>query len=462
MPVTASFIFVVQTIISSSSQQPSSNVCSFSNRVRDGSTALTEVPPGVQFRHCNNCVRFPSDRSLPMAQPAGKRFQCEQLASESPPSLSTFEDALHDAHIPGLVAIVVDKNGILYDEAIGYHSPIISNERRAMDSEKSIFVLASISKTFIVVAVMQLVEEQRVNLDIDINTYLSPAMKIRHPLHPNVPITLRHLLSHTAGIKSNFEEELRHYQPDDDFVKSNLSETIAKYLDNKSNWWLQAPGEITEYSNIGVSVAALVVENVTNTSFEQYVQDRILRCLGIKAGYRISDFANRKQNLVEHFIYNASWLEQFHNLVPQLNISRPDNSSDWLNVPQFGAQDYPAGSLRMSARSLTIFLHSFLNNFSLLLRNTSSVDEMLRIVRHEQSDVEYGLIWNWRVIHGRRLVGHRGAIPGVTNIMMANEARTLGIIILSNGDISKSDDQSKRVYETIIHIMSKLFDYFEK
>ena len=116
----------------------------------------------------------------------------------------------------------------------------------------------------------------------------------------------------------------------------------------------------------------------------------------------------------------------------------------------------------MSARSLTIFLHSFLNNFSLLLQNTSSVDEMLRIVRYEQSDVEYGLVWNWRVIRGRRLVGHRGAIPGVINIMMANEARTLGIIILSNGDITKSDDQSKRVYETIIHIMSTLFDYFEK
>ncbi|CAF3795966.1 unnamed protein product [Rotaria sp. Silwood1] len=87
---------------------------------------------------------------------------------------------------------------------------------------------------------------------------------------------------------------------------------------------------------------------------------------------------------------------------------------------------------------------------------------MLKIVRHEDSDVEFGLIWNWRIIRGRRFIGHRGAIPGVTNIMMANEKRTLGVIILSNGDISKDDDQAKKVYETIINIMLQLFDCFEE
>ncbi|UJR14496.1 hypothetical protein I4U23_001492 [Adineta vaga] len=389
----------------------------------------------------------------------------EEFILQFPPSLSTFEEALHDAYIPGIVAIVINRNDILYNQAIGYHSPIISNERQSMDSEKSVFVLASISKTFVSVAVMQLVESKQLNLDTDINSYLSSVMKIIHPLHSTIPITLRHLLSHTAGIKSNFEEELKHYQPTDDFLKSNLSETISKYLSNKFNWSSQSPGNITEYSNIGISLAALIVELVTHTTFEQYVQDRILKHLGIyehEAGYRISNFENRKEDLVEHYIYNASWLEQFHQLVPQLNIVQAKNSSDWLYVPHYGAKDYPAGSLRMSAHSLAIFLQSFLNDFPTLLQNSSSVDEMLRIVRHKDSDVDYGLVWNWRRINGRYLVGHRGAVPGVTNIMMANEKRTLGVIILSNGDITKNDDQAKRVYETIINIMSKLFDYFEK
>jgi len=117
----------------------------------------------------------------------------------------------------------------------------------------------------------------------------------------------------------------------------------------------------------------------------------------------------------------------------------------------------------MSAHSLlAIFLQSFLNNFSSLLLNSSSVDEMLKIVRHEDSDVDFGLIWNWRILGRRRLVGHRSAIPDVTNIMMANEKRTLGVIVLSNGDIIKDDDQTKKVYATIINIMLQLFDCFEE
>jgi CubicO group peptidase (beta-lactamase class C family) len=317
---------------------------------------------------------------------------------------------------------------------------------------------------------MQLVESNHLNLDTDINHYLSSVMKVIHPLHPHFPITLRHLLSHTAGIESNFEEDLQHFKPNDEFTQTNLVDVISKYLNNKSNWLPESPGNVTHYSNIGATLAALIIECVTNISFEQYVQDKILKPLGIdknEAAYRISNFENRKKDLVEHYIYDSSWLEKFQNLVPQLNIIQvqdyiASNSSNWLYIPHYEASDYPSGFLRMSAHSLAIFLQSFLNNCSSLLLNTSSVEEMLKIVHHEDSDVEFGLIWNWRLIQGRRLVGHRGAVPGVTNVMMANEKRTLGVIILSNGDISKDDDQAKQVYETIINIMLQLFHCFEE
>lgn len=378
--------------------------------------------------------------------------------------LTTFEleNILNDANIPGLVAIVVNRTDILYEQAVGYHFPGISKERQPMDSSKSIFVLASISKTFIVIAVMQLVEQNLLDLDQDINKYLSTVMKVHHPLHPNSSITLRHLLSHTSSIASNFQDELQHYQPNDDFLSKNLVETISKYLENRSHWLDESPGNVTHYSNIGPSLAALIVECVSNISFEQYVQENILNRLGIhsnEASYRISNFEHRKQDLVEHYLYDSSWLEKLKNFVPQLNITQ-SNSSNWLYVPQYGANDYPSGSLRMSAHSLSKFLQSFLNNCSSLLLE-SSVDEMLRIVRHENADVEYGLIWNWRNIGGRCLVGHRGAVPGVTHVMMANEQRTLGVLILSNGDISTTDEHAKKVYETLIDLMLQLFDFFE-
>jgi CubicO group peptidase (beta-lactamase class C family) len=250
------------------------------------------------------------------------------IISECSPSITTIERSLHAAHIPGLVAIVVNSTDILYDQAIGYHSPIISNERQGMDSSKSIFVLASISKTFIAVAVMQLVESNHLNLDTDINYYLLSVMKIIHPLHPNIPITIRYLLSHSAGIGSNLEEDLGHLKPNDEFTQTNLVETISKYLNNKFNWLPESPGNVTHYSNIGATLAALIVERVTNMSFERYVQERILKRFGMnenEAAYRLSNFENRKNDLVEHYIYNSSWLESFQNLVPQLNIIQVKN-----------------------------------------------------------------------------------------------------------------------------------------
>jgi hypothetical protein len=108
----------------------------------------------------------------------------------------------------------------------------------------------------------------------------------------------------------------------------------------------------------------------------------------------------------------------------------------------------------MSAHSLAIYLQSFPNDFSSLLFNSSSVDEMIRVNPDNNTDVQVGLIWNWRILNGTRLVGHLGIMPGITNLIMANEKRTLGVIILSDGDITKFD-------ETIENLMTQLFDCFE-
>jgi CubicO group peptidase (beta-lactamase class C family) len=244
---------------------------------------------------------------------------------QCPPSRTSIETSLRDVNIPGLAAIVVNSTNILYEQAFGYNSPIISNERQSIDSKKTIFVLASISKTFIAVAVMQLVELHYLDLDEDINQYLSPGIKVIHPFYPNISITTRHILSHTSGIGPNFDEELKHYVPNDDFTKTNLSNIILSYINNKSNWLSKPPGSVMHYSNIGASLAALIVEQITQIPFEQYVREKILQPLGINktdAGYRLSDFKNRKKDLIEHYLFNSSWLEQAQNLIPQLNITR--------------------------------------------------------------------------------------------------------------------------------------------
>ncbi len=87
---------------------------------------------------------------------------------------------------------------------------------------------------------------------------------------------------------------------------------------------------------------------------------------------------------------------------------------------------------------------------------------MIRVIKDdENSEVQFGLLWHWRIFNGKRLIGHRGAMPGITNLMMSNEKRNLGVIILSNGDKTKNDSSSAKVYDTLTNLMTHLFDCFE-
>ncbi|CAF3587805.1 unnamed protein product [Rotaria sp. Silwood1] len=211
---------------------------------------------------------------------------------------------------------------------------------------------------------------------------------------------MRHILSHSSGLRSNDEEEFYHGIPEDNFFKTNLIAVTLRYLLNKASWLSEVTGNITYYRNIGTALDA-------------------------------------------------------------------SNSTEWLYIPHYSISVYPSAMLRMSARSLSIYLRSFLNNFSPdLLQNLSSINEILHISRPEGSkdepNVQYGLIWNWHYQNNRHLVGHRGWMPGVAHTMMANENRSLAVILLSNGDITWGDDLAKQVSSTLIDIMGQLFDCFEK
>jgi CubicO group peptidase (beta-lactamase class C family) len=245
--------------------------------------------------------------------------------SSNCPSRQWIEESLNKSIVPGAAIVVVNATDILYEEAFGYHSllPI-----KWMDVERSIFTLASISKTFIAVAVMQLVEEELVDLDTDINQYLlEPDHRIFHPNYSSHSITLRKLLSHSASIAVSESTQLGLYRLNDTaFDQATLSEALFTYVNpNTSNWLPKPPGSVSFYSNEGSSLAGFVVEKVTNMSFDQYVKEKIMKPLQIdisQVGVRLADFANR-EDLVKHYAYavNASHLSTWLEGIPQLNVT---------------------------------------------------------------------------------------------------------------------------------------------
>ena len=177
-------------------------------------------------------------------------------------------EALLEAHdvAGGTVSVVMDGEIFL---AKGYG---IANaeERTAVDAGASMFRIASISKLFAWTAVMQLWEQGRLDLDEDVNTYLDFEIPATFP----EPITLTHLLTHTAG----FEERLRGLFAVGEEDMAPLAEIMAQNI--PARVW--PPGEVSAYSNYGAGLAGYIVERVAGLPFEEYVERNIYEPLDME------------------------------------------------------------------------------------------------------------------------------------------------------------------------------------
>jgi CubicO group peptidase (beta-lactamase class C family) len=131
------------------------------------------------------------------------------------------------------------------------------------------FRLASISKLFTWISVMQLVEQHKLDLDADVNTYLD--FQIRPAF--GKPITLRNLMTHTAGFEEVGRELL--------FVDQKYKMSLRQFLIENQPKRLFPPGVIPAYSNYGVGLGGYIVEHISSQPFEQYVREHIFVPLGM-------------------------------------------------------------------------------------------------------------------------------------------------------------------------------------
>lgn len=170
---------------------------------------------------------------------------------------------LEELHVPSAVVAVVKDGRVLY--AQGYGNSDIA-KGTPIDPATSLFRIGSTSKLFTWTAVMQLVEQGKLNLDADVNTYLKD-FKI-----PNTfakPITLRNLMTHSAG----FEDGAIGYLILND---SNRVQPIAVALKQHMPARVRPPGVLSSYSNYSAALAGLIVQQVSGVPFNDYIRRNIL------------------------------------------------------------------------------------------------------------------------------------------------------------------------------------------
>jgi CubicO group peptidase (beta-lactamase class C family) len=169
--------------------------------------------------------------------------------------------ALEHGDIAGAAVVVVKNGTVLLAKGYG-----VADVRtgRPIDPAATLFRQGSVSKLFTWTAVMQLQERGALDLDADVNRYLDFTI----PAAFGRPITLRNLMTHTAG----FEERLR-----DLFGQMSLEAYVKEHLPRR----IDPPGETPAYSNYGACLAGYVVQRVSGEPYEEYVQRHILAPLGM-------------------------------------------------------------------------------------------------------------------------------------------------------------------------------------
>lgn len=168
--------------------------------------------------------------------------------------------------IAGAVLLLVKDGKVLFAKGYGYSDV---EKKVPVSPDATLFRPGSISKLFTWTAVMQQVEQGKLDLDRDVNDYLDFKIPATYPK----PITLRNIMTHTPGFEETAQElfvaDAKNLTPVGDYLKAHLPERVFP------------PGTTPAYSNYATTMAGYIVQRVSGQAFDDYIEEHILKPLGM-------------------------------------------------------------------------------------------------------------------------------------------------------------------------------------
>jgi len=326
---------------------------------------------------------------------------------QDPAELAAFLDGVLEVymktlHIPGATVAVIKDGKIFFSKGYGYAD--VANKKPVIP-ERTLFRIASVSKLFTWTAVMQLIEQGKLDLNADVNTYLKD---FKIPATFPEPIRLANLMSHTAGFEDILTFSARTPQeliPLAEFVKSKMPARV----------W--PPGQYTAYSNYSTALAGYIVQEVSGIPFDDYIEQNIYKPLGMAhSSFRTPLPPALANDVSTGYIYRegAFKAEPF----------------ELLNG------DYPAGSMSTSATDIARFMIAHLQNGEYegqrILREETAREMHKRLFSHDPrlTGNAHGF-WE-RKLNGLRILEHGGDIKCFHTIMSLIPERNAGFFLSFN------------------------------
>lgn len=385
------------------------------------------------------------------------------------------ESIMQSDNVPGLSVAVVKNNVIAWRKSFG----LANIEDNTPVSVNTMFMLASVSKTVTATALMQLWEMGLIDLEENVNNYLP--FYITHPDYPNSPITAKMLLTHTSGIKDNWNV-MDYYDGDSeielgDYLEAYLTPEGDLYNSN-ANFTNHAPGTNYRYSNIGAAVIGYLVEVISGQAFNEYCNENIFSPLAMESRWFLSELdidniaipynldgsgdscyeigcgvfnQNNPCQCDEECIDYGDCCDDYEEVCGEDGSGSGDGNYNPIN--HYGYADYPSGQLRSSASDLAKFMATYINGGvyeGVRILNEDTI-EFIKSIPYPNIDSQQGLIWYYKSSDNRTLFGHNGGDLGVSTEMFISLSDDIGVIVLANS----------AVYSSIINIENAIFDYAE-
>lgn len=322
----------------------------------------------------------------------------------------------------GISVAVVKEGRIVYNKSFGYKEL----ETKTPLANDDIMRIASISKSFTATSLLQLVDKGIISLDDDVSGLIG--FKIRNPHHPDVPITLRMVLSHTASIRDK----------EDYFTLDHLNPAV--YGDCVESYFEYRPGEGYNYSNMGLNLAGAILEKVSGVRFDDYVRTNVIHRLGLYGGHNVDSLDAGKFARI-YASRNGQYVES-----EGAYKSRAEEMPDYVfgySSPVFS----PTGGVKISAHDLAVYMMMHMNGgeyrgIRVLSEESAKAMQTPVWTIQKEGEEQYGLCLKEFVgflederynVPGHYPVGHTGGAYGLNSIMIWSPADGWGIVAMCNG-----------------------------
>lgn len=336
-----------------------------------------------------------------------------QLGPTDRAELESFLDGLLakemvDKHIAGAAVAVVKDGKLFFAKGYGYAD---LEGKIPIDPEQTIFRIGSVGKTFTWTAVMQLVDQGKVDLNADINSYLDFRIPDTYPQ----PITLKHLMTHTSGLEDRLLESLvsdaKDLKPAREWLISHMPARVCP------------PGECAGYSNFNAILAGYIVARVSGQPYDQYIQEHIFKPLGMA--------------------HSTVQPQMPPDLRKYASVGYTFNDGAFQVFPDYIAQPagLPSGMHQASVTDMARFMiahleggrYSDANLGEARILKESTANEMLNTLYTPDPRLlgtAYGFFdWSDK---GQRTLGHQGYCPPMHSVLLLLPDQNLGVFVVYN------------------------------